>query len=146
MSYWIRSRKKFFSSNFHNSRGKQLCFNLLRYNDARWTFFLPNCNIFSISSILGILTQAKQIISSLLLDHFYPVISKEKESDELLCTAWSLVMVRKPVASARRLRRKVSTLIIFFFSKILKIRTRENIESSFSSTRSTIVLKIEIFS
>ena len=38
--------------------------------------------------------------SLLLFNHFYPVISyrrdqKEKESDELLYTVWSLVMVRQ---------------------------------------------------
>ena len=41
------------------------------------------------------------MIGLLLLDNFYPVISKEKESDGLLCTARSLVMVREPVASAK---------------------------------------------
>ncbi|CAD1473718.1 unnamed protein product, partial [Heterotrigona itama] len=48
---------------------------------------------------------AKQIINLLLLsNNFYPVISYrrvQKESGGLLCTVWSLVMVRKPVASAR---------------------------------------------
>ena len=38
----------------------------------------------------------KQIINLLLLNNFYPVISRrrvEKESDELLYAVWSLVMV-----------------------------------------------------
>ena len=58
------------------------------------------------------------MINLLLLDNFYPVILKEKptnwkekESDELLCTVWSLVMVRnqlpvqvvKPSMAKRRL-------------------------------------------
>ena len=45
-------------------------------------------------------TQAKQMTSLLLLNNFYPAISsptssKEKESDELLPTVRSLVMVRE---------------------------------------------------
>ena len=43
---------------------------------------------------------------NLLLSNFYPVMSYRrgrKESDELLCTVWSLVMVRELVASARGL-------------------------------------------
>ena len=47
---------------------------------------------------------AKQIINLLLLNNFYSVISYrrvEKESNELLYTVWSLVMVREPIASAR---------------------------------------------
>ena len=41
------------------------------------------------------ITQAKQIIN-LSLNDFYPVIYRrvQKESDELLYTVWSLVMVR----------------------------------------------------
>ena len=52
--------------------------------------FLPeNCNISSVLSI--------HIINLLLLNNFYPAISyrrDQKESDELLYTIWSLVMVR----------------------------------------------------
>ena len=48
------------------------------------------------------------MIGLLLLNHFYPLISSptrsnEKESDELLYTVRSLVMVRESIASARGL-------------------------------------------
>ena len=51
-------------------------------------------------------TQAKQMISLLLLNHFYPAIdvstgSKERESDELLYTVRSLVMVRATSCQAQ---------------------------------------------
>ena len=67
-------------------------------------FLSQNCNI---SSVLGIFKynseKVKQIINLLLLNNFYPVIYRriQKESDELLYTVWSLVMVRARVASAR---------------------------------------------
>ncbi|CAD1479221.1 unnamed protein product, partial [Heterotrigona itama] len=42
--------------------------------------------------------------AGMMINNFYPTISLRrvrKESDELLHTIWSLVMVREPVASAR---------------------------------------------
>ena len=46
------------------------------------------------------------MINLLIFNRFYPVIEYrrvEKESDELLYTVWSLVMVRNPVAKRKRL-------------------------------------------
>ena len=48
------------------------------------------------------MTQAKQIINLLLLNNFHPVMSYrrvQKESDELLYTIWSLVMVRNQLSN-----------------------------------------------
>ena len=64
-------------------------------------FFSPKIATFSQFQVRLNVAQAKQMISSLLLSNFYPVISYrrvQKESDELSCTARSLVMVREPVA------------------------------------------------
>ena len=62
------------------------------------------------------MTQAKQIINLLLLNHFYSVIYRrvQKESDELLYTVWSLVMVRNqlPEQVVNLLRRE------FFVQKL----------------------------
>ena len=60
--------------------------------------FLSKLQYFlSLKYILSIV-EAKQIINVLLVNNFYPADtptrSKEKENDELLCTVWSLVMVR----------------------------------------------------
>ena len=55
---------------------------------ARREYFAQNCNIFSI--VLSII-QGKQITNLLLYPVMYRRIQKE---DELLCTVWSLVMVR----------------------------------------------------
>ena len=61
-----------------------------------------NCNIFSVLSVFKY-NPGKQIINLSLLNNFYPTLSYrrvQKESDELLYTVWSLVMVRSLVASA----------------------------------------------
>ena len=62
---------------------------------VRREYFVPKLQYFL--GILGIfITQTKQIISSLLLNNFYSVIYRRvrEESNELLYTVWSLVMVR----------------------------------------------------
>ena len=73
-------------------------------------FFPQNYNIFSVLSIFKYnpgkniiniinLINIISIINLSLLNHFYSVISHRrvgKESDELLYTVWSLVMVREP--------------------------------------------------
>ena len=74
-------------------------FNLLRWNDVPRTSrnFCPKIAIFSQFKEYLSITRTKQIINLLLLNNFYPVISYRrvpKESDELLYTVWSLVMVR----------------------------------------------------
>ena len=73
--------------------------------NARQELFPPKLQYFLSFKYIQIWTQkAKQIINLLLLNNFYLVISYrrvEKESDELLYTVWSLVMVREPIASAR---------------------------------------------
>ena len=78
-----------------------------RVNDVPHTsrIFCPKIAIFSQFQVHSNITQkATQIINLLLFNNFYPVISYrrvQKESDKLLYTVWSLVMVREPVASAR---------------------------------------------
>ena len=65
------------------------------------------------------------MMSLLLLNNFHPVTivptsSKGKESDELLYTVWSLVMVRNQFASAKWLiaSRRNQTRQFFFFLSI----------------------------
>ena len=74
--------------------------------------FVPKLQYFlSFRYILSI-TQTKQIINLLLHNNFYPVIYRrvQKESDELLYTVWSLVMVRKQLPA-----QVVKTVEQFFF-------------------------------
>ena len=55
------------------------------------------------------------MINSLLLNNFYPAISYplvQKESDELLYTVWSLVMVRNQLPRTSRIF--CSKIVIFF--------------------------------
>ena len=63
-----------------------------------------NCNIFSVLIINLLLNNFFIIINNFLV---IPVISYrrvEKESDELLSTVWSLVMVREPELPAREVK------------------------------------------
>ncbi|CAD1469987.1 unnamed protein product, partial [Heterotrigona itama] len=78
----------------------------------------------------------KQIINLLLLsNNFYPVIlyqRVQKESDELLYTAWSLVMVRESVASARvilhrRVQKESDKLLYTVWSLVM---VRESVASA----------------
>ena len=78
-------------------------FNLLRWNDVlpRTSRIFSSQNFVIFPTVLSIYLSkskwTKQVTNLLLLDHFYPVIScrrVEKESDDLLRTDWSLVMVR----------------------------------------------------
>ena len=69
-------------------------------------FFFLNCNIFSVLSNIQVKQNGqKQIINLLLLNNFDPATSHtdrvQKESDELLYTAWSLVMVRNQLPTQR---------------------------------------------
>ena len=64
---------------------------------ARREFFCPKIATFSQFQVYLSITQTKQIINLLLVNHFYPVISYrrvQRGSEELLNTIRSLVMVR----------------------------------------------------
>ena len=68
--------------------------------------FLPQIATFFQFQVYLNVTHAQTMTSLLLVNNFYPVMSyrqvqEEEESDELLYTARSLVMVREPVTSAR---------------------------------------------
>ena len=68
---------------------------LLTSCHARRKFFVPKLQYFLSFNVYLSITQAKQTINLLLLNNFCPVIYQvEKESDELMYTVWSLVMVR----------------------------------------------------
>ena len=78
---------------------------MLIFNITEWRATQSQIATFSQFQVYSSVTQAKQI-SSLLLNHFYPVTSyrrvrKGKKTDELLYTIRSLVKVRESVASAR---------------------------------------------
>ena len=90
---------------------------------ARQEYLVPKIAIFSQFKVYLSITQAKQIINLLLLNNFYPVISyrrvpKEKESDELLYTVWSLVMVRNQLP-AQVVSIKLSANFVADLKKIL---------------------------
>ena len=66
------------------------------------------------------------MINLLLLNNFYPAISsstssKEKESDELLRTVWSLVMVRNqlPAQVVKRLTVVPVFVYLYIYGRII---------------------------
>ena len=63
-------------------------------------FLFQNCNIFSVSSIFKS-NKIGEINNKFITSQSFLSGRVQKECDELLCTVWSLVMVRKPVASAK---------------------------------------------
>ena len=130
------------------SRPLRFFVNLLRWKDARREFFAPKLQYFlSFKYIpkykyinINILNiKAEQVINLLLRNNFYLAIScrrVEEESDELLYTVWSLVMVREPIASANNLVAARITLFLAFFlflsSSFFSRKKRNNYSGMFT--------------
>ena len=77
----------FANKSFENGKTKRnitSCAGMTRH--ARRGFFVTNCDIFSVSSMFKCVTQAKQMTSLLLLNHFYPAMSYRRVREERKAT------------------------------------------------------------